>query len=93
MEDQKKKSLLKILGSKGTVDILQFLEKHGTAQYKDLQQFVSTHTLNARTKDLMRLGLIQHHFLREEVRREWYELTELGKKVLQWLSDLEKILE
>lgn len=93
MEDQKRKSLLKILGSKGTVDILRFLEKHGTAQYKDLQQFVSTHTLNARTRDLTWLGLIQHHFVREEVRREWYELTELGKRILQWLDELEKILE
>ena len=93
MKTAKEKYFLKILGKKGTIDVLRFLEEHGTARYKHLQQFISTHTLNARIKDLMQLGLIQHQFVKEDVRKEWYELTEKGKNVLQCLDDLKKIME
>jgi DNA-binding HxlR family transcriptional regulator len=81
METAHEEYFLKILGKKGSVTIVRFLEEHGTARYIQLQQFVSTHTLNARIKDFMQLGLIEHHFVREPVRKEWYELTEKGKKV------------
>ncbi|MGD2249266.1 MAG: winged helix-turn-helix transcriptional regulator [Candidatus Methanofastidiosia archaeon] len=91
MEDKDVKDLLRILGMKATVDILEYVDKHGTAQYKDLQDFVSTHTLNARLQDLREFNLLEHHFVREDTRKEWYESTEKGKKVLEWISALEKI--
>ncbi len=93
MENVKEKDFLSILGKKGTIDVLRFLEEHSTARYKHLQQFVSTHTLNARIKDLIHLDLIQHKFVKEELRKEWYELTERGRKVLQCLDELRKIIE
>lgn len=92
MEDQDVKDFLRILGLKATVDILEYVDTHDTAQYKELQEFVSTHTLNARLQDLREYNLLEHHFVREDTRKEWYETTERGKKVLEWVSGLEKIL-
>ena len=83
----------KMLGSKATVRILQHLGTEERVKYKDLQQFVNTHTLNVRIKDLLNYGLIEHHLIREETRQEWYELTERGKKVIELLNKLIEIME
>jgi DNA-binding HxlR family transcriptional regulator len=92
MEDKEEDSL-RIFGLKAAINILRFINRHEKVQYKQLQQFVSTHTLNARLRDLRNLSLIEHHFVREDVRKEWYEPTEKGRKVLECLEDLEKIIE
>ena len=93
METAHEEYFFKILGKKGSVVIVRFLEEHGTARYTELQQLVSTHTLNARIKDLMQLGLIQHYLVRENVRKEWYELTEKGKRALPYMNGLREIAE
>jgi DNA-binding PadR family transcriptional regulator len=47
-----------------------------------------------RTKQLIALGLIEHHLLRGTgKRREWYTLTEKGKRVLKAIIELEKAFQ
>ncbi|KYK35182.1 MAG: hypothetical protein AYK19_22540 [Theionarchaea archaeon DG-70-1] len=86
-------AFFKMLGSKAAVRILQYLGTEKRVKYRDLQQFVNTHTLNVRIKDLLNHGLIEHHLTREETRREWYELTEKGKKVVELLDKLIETVE
>lgn len=93
MDKDKEDLFLKMLGLKATKDILEFLRENGTAQYKELQQFVNTHTLNTRLRDLLDFKLVKHHLVREEVRREWYEPTEKGLKILGYLQDMIKLAE
>lgn len=88
---KKKEAFLKKIGSKGTIRILQLLEAKGEMRYKDLQEFLNTHTLNARIKDLLSYNLIQHHIIREEIRKEWYTTTDKGKEVLDLLDQLTEV--
>ena len=93
MEKKKEEAFLKMLGLKATKDILDFLVDNDTAQYRQLQGFINTHTLNTRLRELLDFGLVQHHLVREEVRREWYEPTEKGRKVLQHLREMVDLVE
>ncbi len=93
MEEKREETFLKLLGAKGTKQILEFIGQHDTAQYRQLMGFVNTPTLNARLRDLLIFGLICHHLERIETRREWYELTEKGKKVLQHLQEMVKLIK
>ena len=85
---KQEEEFIKMLGSKATRSILTFLDKEKKARYKQFQEFVNTHTLNTRLKELMEYDLIQHHMVREETRKEWYEATERGQKALQLLNEL-----
>ncbi|KYK32166.1 MAG: helix-turn-helix transcriptional regulator [Theionarchaea archaeon] len=80
--------VLKMLGSRGTTEILEFLSEHGEARYIQMQEFMNSHTLNTRMRELLGYGLVEHHIERTEKRREWYELTEKGKKVIKELKEL-----
>ncbi len=91
--EEEEEILFRIFRMKAGIEILRFVAEHGTAQYKQLQQFVSVHTLNARLRDLRNLNLIKHRFIREEIRKEWYEPTEKGMKIVKCLDELEKILQ
>jgi len=86
-------AFFKMLGSRAAVKILQHLGEEERVKYKDLQQFINTHTLNVRIKDLLNHGLIEHHLTREEIRQEWYELSEKGKEVLELLNKLIETME
>jgi len=83
MEKNNKKDVLKILGATGTRDILEFLNEHGTAQYKQLLQLVTTATLNNRLRELLISEMISYHSERTEKKKEWYELTEKGRAALK----------
>jgi len=91
METQE--DFIKVLGSKATLSILQFLDRKEKARYKQLQEFVNTHTLNTRLKELLEYDLIEHHIIREDTRKEWYEPTERGKRVLKLLNELATIAD
>ncbi len=91
--DEREEEFLKLVYSKGTIDILTYLNEHGTAQYKDLIELVNEVTLYNRVKQLLEFNLIVHHLDKKDVRREWYELTEKGKRVLQILEDIKKLVE
>ena len=88
MEGNRERDLLKLLGAKGTREILELMSQHGTVQYKQMMGFVNTPTLNQRLRDLLIFGLISHHLERVETRREWYEITEKGKQALEYLRAL-----
>ena len=92
MEDTQSKELLRVLGFTATIDILNSI-KEGKNQYKHFIPFASIATLNKRTKQLINLGIIEHHLTREDKRREWYTLTEKGEKVIEVIMKLEKVLQ
>ena len=85
---QAKNEILKILGKKGTIQILEFLSQHGKVQYMQMRQFATIRTLNDRTRELLRYGLVENHLKREKTRKEWYEITERGNEILQYTQRL-----
>lgn len=84
--------LLKILGAKGSKRILELLCEHETVQYYQMRTFVNTHTLNRRLHELLDLGLMEHYLEKGETRKQWYEITEKGRIVLQELRDIVHIM-
>jgi len=60
MEKKDEEKLLKLLGAKGTRQILEFLDEHGTAQYNQMTEFSSTYALNRRVRELLAFGFIPH---------------------------------
>jgi DNA-binding HxlR family transcriptional regulator len=93
MENEREEKFLKLLGSKGTKRILEFLDEHGVARYKQMEEFLNTHTLNQRLRELLAFDLIRHHLERIETRKEWYELTDKGREVLQILQTLTALIK
>lgn len=93
MKMKRRELFFKMLGSKAAVEILQVFSTQEKVRYKDLLGLVNTHTLNARIRDFLSYGLIEHHITREETRKEWYELTEKGMRVLEILNELAEIAE
>lgn len=88
-----KKIILEVLGKTGTVYILEYLSTHEKTQYKELNRTLACHTLNCRIRELLELNLIEHHFVKKETRTEWYTITEKGKRVVEHIQKLQKILE
>lgn len=93
MTEEKEETHLKIVCSKGSWNILKYIVQEGSAQHKDLQPFVSTYTLNKRLKDFRDYDLIRHCFVKDDVRKEWYEPTEKGKEVFQLLKRVVSLME
>jgi len=85
---QIKDEILEILGKKGTISILEFLNQHDKVHYSQMKQFADTHTLNTRTRELLKYELVEHHLERERTRKEWYEITEKGRDILQSMQEL-----
>jgi DNA-binding HxlR family transcriptional regulator len=74
------KEILTVIGSRGTVLILEYLHTHTKTQYKELNRTLVPHTLNARLRELLKYKLIEHHFERKVKREEWYTITEKREK-------------
>ncbi|MGD2247392.1 MAG: winged helix-turn-helix transcriptional regulator [Candidatus Methanofastidiosia archaeon] len=89
----KNEKIIKILGFTGTIFILEYMDAHTKTQYKDLNKTIAAYTLNCRLQELLDSNLIEHHFERKEKRKEWYEITEKGRKVLQIIQKLQEISE
>jgi DNA-binding HxlR family transcriptional regulator len=85
--------ILKLIGSAGTKFILEYLNTHTETQYKELNRTLVPHTLNTRLRELSDFGLVEHHFEKKERRKEWYNITERGKRVLQIIKNLESLLK
>jgi DNA-binding HxlR family transcriptional regulator len=85
------KGILTVIGSTGTVYILEYLHTHTQPQYKELNRALVPHTLNARLRELLMYNLIEHHFERKDTRKEWYTITEKGEKVLQLMRKLQEL--
>lgn len=91
--DEKREEFLRLVGLKGTLDILRHLDQYGTGQYKDFTEYANVPTLNQRLKQLLEFNLIEHHLEKQDLRREWYEITEKGKKVLKILNEMIGLVE
>lgn len=94
-EAKREYEFLYILGLRGAIRILYYLNDHDKSRYKDLKVLkISVHTQNSRLSQLLQLKLISHHLIFEERKKiEWYEITEKGKKILEILEKLEKVIE
>jgi len=90
-QSKKEKEFLKLLGLSGTKDILFYLNRHDQGQYENFNSLVSTSTLNTRLSQLLEFGLITHYSTREDAKKEWYEITEKGRKVVEHLRRLIEI--
>jgi len=89
--DSKEKEFFRLIGLSGTKDILFYLDEHGQGQHENFNSLVSTSTLNTRLRQLLKFGLITHHLAREDAKKEWYEITEKGRKVVGHLKRLIEI--
>lgn len=89
---RKKKDVLAILRRRATRKILEYLDEHGELGHKDLMEFATVYALNRILKELMDLDLIKCYIVKTDTKKEWYEITERGKNVLQCLRELERIL-
>ena len=85
----KRDNFLKLVISLDTIDILRYLNEHGTGQYKDFMEFVDADTLHNRINQLLESNLIKHS--EEEPGTEQYEITDKGRRVLQILEDMMKL--
>jgi len=92
MVNNNRNKFFRVLGLTSTVDLLKSIQK-GKNQYKDFLVSMGVGTINRRLKQLMKLGIIEHHFERKEKRNEWYTLTEKGKEILEEIMKLENIFE
>ncbi len=81
MAEENEIRYVKMLCYTGSWEILKCIVQKGAAQYRDFAPFASTFTVNRRVKDFLHHNLIQHHFVRGDVRKEWYEPTEKGREV------------
>ncbi len=93
MDEKAKREFLALLGSKDTVKILQYLRKQGEVQYTDFDLSISPPTLNTRLRKLLKFGLIEHCIAKQPKRREWYEITEEGKNVLEIMESMIRLPE
>ncbi len=82
--------ILEILGKKGTLKILEEINKNKRISFTSLQRLtgINTRTLSRRLKELTSLGIISREVM--EDRTVFYSLTEKGKKLIK---GLQRILE
>ncbi len=88
--NDRKDDFIKLVISEGTIDILRYLNEQGTGQYNNFMEFINVDTLHHRINQLSECNLISHHS-EEEPGRDWYELTDKGRRVLQILEDIMRI--
>jgi predicted transcriptional regulator len=87
-----KKTIHQVLGLAGTVEILKCISEHEKCKYIDLASITGYGTLNTRLVQLTSFKLIKHNIKRDKNgRREWYEITEKGKKFVKILEQLEQL--
>ena len=91
--NERGEEFLRVLGLKDTIHILRHLKEHDKVQFTQFAEFVNPVTLQRRLGQLLRLNLIEHHLGREDVRKEWYEITKKGTKFLQIVEDIIKVAE
>ena len=93
MNEKEEEDFFRMLGLTATKRILKYLNEHKKAQYKEFAEFVNIHTLNVRLQQLLKFNLIEHHLTRKVVRKEWYTITEKGRKILKHLIEMIEMVE
>ena len=89
MGETTKREFLALLGSKDTKEILQYLRKQGEVQYTNFDLSISLPTFNTRLRKLLKFNPVEHCIAKQPKRREWYEIAERGKNVLEIMEDME----
>jgi len=79
-----------VLGAKGAMEILEYLNQHGGGFYTDLTEVTNTLTVNMRLRELLLFNLIQDHEL--ESGEKWYSLTEKGQQIVELMKDLVRLV-
>jgi len=92
MVNNNRNKFFRILGLTSTIDLLKSIQE-GKNQYRDFLTSMSMGTINRRLRELIKLGIIEHYFERKSKRKEWYTLTEKGKRILEAVIRLKKIFE
>lgn len=77
-----------LLSLKYVLAVLEFVCEHGETKYADMENDFTIHSIRIKVGDLIRCGLLQLCIERRERRKEWFEITEEGKKTLQIVDDL-----
>ena len=85
MEDHDLKKLSRLLELKATREILLSVHE-GKNQYKHFRAFGCSATINERTRQLINLGIIEQNLIRDCKRREYYTLTERGKRIVEQME-------
>ncbi len=93
MDKQRERDFLKVLGSKYTKDILEYIVEHGKGQYTEFREFANAHILNVRLRQLLKFKLVEHCMVRNKLKKGWYELTERGRMALQFLEEQVNLIE
>jgi len=57
MDKERERDFLKVLGSKYTKDILEYIDEHGKGQYTEFREFANAHILNVRLRQLLKFNL------------------------------------
>ncbi len=86
MDIEELHNLFKLLSFTGTLDILFRLKEHGRTSYIEFNVDISVYSMNRRLHELIQAGLIKHYLKRNKKRKEWYELTEKGEKLLRCIE-------
>lgn len=92
VEPDKVEEFLNLIGSRFTAQILEFMEQKEQTRYGDMT-FLSCFSLNKRLHYFLKHGVVEHHVERLPLKREWYELTERGRKMNGLLRRMSVLLE
>ena len=87
--DKELRRFFKVLGSVSIRDIMKSLQE-GEKQFMEFFSIASSKTAYVRTKELIKMGIIENHLEKEPKRKEGYNLTERGKRILEVVIRLEK---
>ena len=69
------------------------MSEHEKVQFKDFDVGISVSTIYKRLRKLLEFDLIEHYITREPKRRERYEITERGKRVLKIMEATIRLAE
>jgi DNA-binding HxlR family transcriptional regulator len=88
------RKVLKVLARRGAPEVL-FALGRGPSRFSDLQAYLllSPRTLAERLRELHLLGFVERQAYSEVPPRVEYTLTLRGKRVLEFLWELENVLE
>lgn len=86
------KEILKIIGKKGSKEILDALKREDEEYYSDLEEELglNSRTLTRRLAELEEIGLLERQVL--DNRRVKYHLTLKGEKVKEKIQELVEII-
>ncbi len=89
MNIEELRTLFKLLSLTGTLDILFDLYERGKARYTEFGVKVNTYSKTTRLHELCVAKLIEHHLEKDKKRKEWYELTEKGRRLVEQIRKME----